>query len=168
MKNLGLIFTASTFILFQSCKSEPTQPFDLMVGESTANQDHSYVYNLSESKLIISELGKDDVQDSIVFSSTNLPQKKVNKLSNIDLESLGVFYSNPCAEREDVKVFRFTKNGTTKQILLRSYYHKDLSVAVELINELVPSEYRIIYNKNSLLDSQRKCDSLDIQKTWGK
>src|SRR5690606_6330611 len=112
---------------------------------------YSILYRLTEKKLIITFRGElENEKDSILYETDDLPRKEIRKLSKITLDSLGVLYSNPCIADGDIKVYRFTKNGITKQVQIQNYYQEDLSPVIELINKIVPEKFKMYNNKKNL------------------
>lgn len=167
MRNLQIIgFIILTSIL-GSCKSEPIKPFELSVADYNYSLAYSVLYKLTDKKLTITFRGElENEKDIILYTSTDLPKKEMRKLSKINLDSLGVFYSNPCISDGDIKVYRFTKNGKTKQIQIQNYYQKDLSPSIELINKIVPEKFKMYYDKDGLIKSLEKCGESQIKMTW--
>ncbi|SFW60134.1 hypothetical protein [Cellulophaga fucicola] len=105
-------------------------------------------------------------KDSILYATTNLPSSKIRKLSEINVDSLGVFYSNPCIADGDIKVYEFIKGSKTKRIQIQNYYHSELSPTVELINEIVPDKFKMYYDKADLIESLERCGQSQIRMSW--
>jgi len=158
MKNTQiLIFTLIASILC-SCKSDPIEPFELSVTDYDYSLAYSILYRLTEKKLTITFRGElENEKDSILYETDDLPRKEIRELSKITLDSLGVLYSNPCIADGDIKVYRFTKNGITKQVQIQNYYQEDLSPVIELINKIVPEKFKMYNDKKNLIESLERC-----------
>jgi len=50
------------------------------------------------------------------------------------------------------------KDNKTKKVQLSNYYHPDIGLAIGLINDLTPKNYKIWYDKERLLKGQNDCD----------
>jgi hypothetical protein len=174
MMRLVLILIISTFV---SCgqRSESTTnsnlendtikhsnknlvPFEIIVYDSDYSMAYSLQYVLTEYGLrIIFKGGLKDEKDSILFK-TNLEQTlTLEKLSNINLDSLHDNYRNPCVEDGLQLTVELRKDGKNKAIHLSNYYQEDIGLAIELINSLTPSKYKIWYDKTELLENQKNC-----------
>ncbi len=163
-KTIGLI---TSILLIVACKSEPIEPFELSVADYNYSMAYSVLYKLSNKNLTIIFRGElENEKDSILFSTIDLPKRKLKQLSKINIDSLSVFYSNNCMKDGDIKSFYFKKNGIYKRIQLQNYYHNELSPTIEIINELVPKKYRMYYNKENLIKGMERCDSFKIIKDW--
>jgi len=79
------------------------------------------------------------------------------KLSNINIDSLKKYYSNPCIRDGSQVIIKITKGRKSKVIQLDNYYQPDIGLAIELINSLVPEKYKIWYDKATLIRDLEKC-----------
>jgi len=162
-KHQIFILTLINLILF-SCKTESIETFELSIQDYNYSLAYSLSYRLNEKELIVIFQGElENEKDSILFSTTELPIKDIKELSRLNLDSLGVFYSNPLIQDGDVKVFRLTKNGVTKQVELHNYYHKDLSPFINLINKMVPKKLEMHHNKQKLIESLERSGASEIR-----
>ncbi|PQB05771.1 hypothetical protein [Aureitalea marina] len=167
MRHISAIFLLIIAILLCSCDSQPIEPFELSVADYDYSRAYSILYKVSNQKLTVLFRGElENEKDSILYTKTNLPVKEIRKLSGINLDSLGVFYSNPCIADGDIKVYKFTKNGKTKQIQVQNYYHQELDLAIEVINDLVPEELQMYHNKEGLISSLKRCGQSQIRMSW--
>ena len=161
-KLIGLIFALLT-ILTIACDNKPIEPFELSIADYNYSLAYSILYKLSNENLTILFRGElENEKDSILYSTNDLPKRKIRKLANIKIDSLSIFYSNNCVRDGDVKSFYFKKGGVSKKVQLNNYYHKDLSPTIEIINEIVPEKYRMNYN----VERTNKCGSYTIIKDW--
>jgi hypothetical protein len=133
-------------------------PFELIVYDSDYSMAYSLQYVLTENDLqIIFKGGLKDETDSTLFK-TNLERTlTLEKLSNISLDSLHDNYRNPCVKDGLQLTVELRKDGKTKAIHISNYYQEDIGLAIELINSLTPSKYKIWYDKTELLENQKNC-----------
>ena len=142
-----------------SCKSTAIQPFEITVSDYNYSLAYSVEYKLTDKNLDITFRGElENEKDSILYSTDNLPQNKLRKISQIDIEALKDRYKNDCISDGDIKVFNFKKGAKTKRIQVNNYYQKDLSKALELINSIVPEKFKMYHDKTALLAGQKRCE----------
>ncbi len=160
--SLVLIFTIS-------CNNKPIEPFELSVADYNYSLAYSVLYNLTNEKLTITFRGEiENEKDSALYSTTDLPKSEIRKLSEINIDSLNVLYSNKCIDDGDIKSFSFNKNGISKTIHLENYYHAELSPAIEIINGIVPEKYKMYFDKEDLILEMEECGEFQIVKSWEK
>ncbi|KAA5827660.1 hypothetical protein FPF71_02125 [Algibacter amylolyticus] len=163
-KAFKLIFV---LIITVSCNNKPIETFELSITDHNYSLAYSILYILSNNNLTITFQGDlKNEKDSVLFSTTKLPQNKIRQLSNINIDNLNVMYSNSCIEDGDIKSFRFTKNGKSKHVSLQNYYHKELSPAIEIINKIVPEKFKMHYNKTGLIKDMKACGEFQIIKSY--
>ena len=163
---LILIFV---FCITISCKNEPIEKFELSVADYNYSMAYSVLYKLTDKKLTITFRGElENEKDSVLYSTTKLPKKSVRNLSEINIDSLSVLYSNPCISDGDIKSFEFKKNGISKSVTLKNYYHAELSPAIEIINEIVPEKFKMNFDKTDLIESLENCGKAQIIQSWEK
>lgn len=149
-----------------SCNNRPIEPFELLIADSDYSLGYSIRYKISDKKLKVIFHGElENEKDSILYETTKLPKQKIQQLSSINVDSLNVYYANSCMRDGDIKSFRFTKNQKTKSIQLQNYYHEELSLAIEIINEIVPKKFKMHHDKVGLIKNMERCGKSTI-KSW--
>ncbi len=165
-KTVGLILSF-VLIFTISCNNKPIEPFELSITDFDYSLAYSVLYRLTNEKLTITFRGElENEKDSILYSTTELPKIQIRQLSEINIDSLSVLYSNNCISDGDIKSFQFSKNGKSKSVTLQNYYHPDLSPAIEIINGIVPEKFKMYYNKAELIKSMEDCGEFQIIKSW--
>ena len=165
-KIVGLILSF-VLIFTVSCNEKPIEPFELSIADFNYSLSYSILYKVSNEKLTIAFRGElENEKDSILYLTTQLPKDKIRQLSQINIDSLSVFYSNNCIRDGDIKSFLFSKSGKSKSVSLHNYYHPKLSPAIGMINEIVPDKFKMYYSKNELIDGMKRCGEIQIIKSW--
>lgn len=167
MSSRFLMILSFISILIFSCENKPIEPFQLIVTDSDQSLAYSIAYKITNKKLSIIFHGElENEKDSVFYATTKLPKTAIRELSNINLDSLGVFYSTSCIRDGDIKSFRFSKQGKTKYVRLQNYFHPKLSPAIEIINNMVPEKFKMHYNKAKLLKDMKDCGEFHKDKSW--
>ncbi|MBO0328922.1 hypothetical protein [[Muricauda] lutisoli] len=157
----------SILLITVSCKREQIEPFELSVADYNYSLAYSVLYKLTNEKMTITFRGElENEKDSVLYETSDLPYKELMKLSQVNLDSLGVYYSNPCISDGDIKVYKFKKNGIAKQIQMENYYHKDISPVIEMINKIVPEKFEMYHDKKDLIESLEQCGESYIKMSW--
>tara|TARA_B100001146_G_scaffold225243_1_gene248592 strand:- start:9276 stop:9836 length:561 start_codon:yes stop_codon:yes gene_type:complete len=163
---VGLIISV-VLIFTISCNNKPIEPFQLSIADFDYSLAYSVLYELTNEKLTITFRGElENEKDSVLYSTIDLPKSKIRQLSNINIDSLSVLYSNVCVRDGDIKSFRFTKNGKTKIVTLENYYHPELSPSIEIINGIVPEKFKMYNNRAELIKRMENCGEFRIIKSW--
>jgi hypothetical protein len=92
-----------------------------------------------------------------VFKTALNPNAVLQKLSNINLDSLQEGYFNHCIIDGSQITVRLKKAEKSKEIHLSNYYQSDIGLITELINSLTPKDHKIWYDKKVLLEEMRRC-----------
>ena len=116
-------------------------------------------YILTEKKIVIINISpisgiliphekgtavKDDV-DTLISKSIK-PDKTLEQLSNINIDTLRDFYSNNNIMDGQYITVELNKQGKVKEISLDNYYNKQIGIIITQLNKFIPKEYKIIYN----------------------
>lgn len=142
-----------------STEKKTKLPFELTINEFNESQNYFIRYILTKDKLSLtkgSEMRRKN--DTIIYANTNFQKDRIEPFLKIEIDSLTGYYANVCISGGDIKSFTIKNNDKSKTIRLDNYYHKDLSPAIELINEIVPEKYKLNYNKNKLINDIIECD----------
>ncbi|TAH24789.1 MAG: hypothetical protein EAZ07_08725 [Cytophagales bacterium] len=139
-------------------------PFELTVEEADYSMSHTLIYVLTEKDLkIISRsdfnivgMQKGENMDTVIEMELK-PNAVLQKLSNINLDSLEDGYFNHCIMDGSQITVQQTKGNKSKRIHLSNFYQADIGLLVELINSLTPKEYKIWYDKKELIERLRLC-----------
>ena len=166
MKRLHLVFlitiisSCTNKIQEQDIKSgsNESSPFELIITDSDYSMAYGLQYILTEKNLnVVFKGGLEGEKDSVVFTKDFRPDKKIQMLSSLNLDSLQEYYENPCILDGSQITVNFQKDHKTKTIHLSNYYQSDVGLAIEQINKLAPKKYEIWYDKESLLQDQNDC-----------
>lgn len=167
MRKTSVLISLLCIFLTISCNNEPIEPFEIAVGDYDYSLAYSVLYKLTNDNLTITFQGElENEKDSVLFSTTELPKKELIKLSKLNMDNLSVLYSNPCIRDGDIKLFQIKKNGKVKSVSLQNYYHPELSPTIDIINRIVPSKFKMHYNKEHLITSLAKCGKEQIIDNW--
>jgi len=142
-------------------------PFELSILDFNSRLPYSVLYTLSNNEMKIIKKGiQKSKRDSVLFSINNLSLNKTNQVANIKIDSLSVFYATRCQKNYDIKSFQFKKNGKSKNIILQNYYQKELCESILIINKLIPTKYKIQYNKEAIILEMNNCENIEIIDDW--
>lgn len=134
------------------------KPFKLIVHNSDYSMAYALKYVLTNKSLEIIFKGQlEGEKDSVIFKNTLQANKELKKISNMNIDSLQEYYSNPCIRDGSQITVEFKKGFKNKMIHLSNYYQPDIGLAIELINSLASKEYKIWYDKETLIRDQEKC-----------
>jgi hypothetical protein len=156
------IITILIIFIFASCgqtyENNKIKPFEIVVYNSDYSMAYSHKYVLTEKDLkIIYKSEIEGEKDSTVFKTDLKPNENLVKLSEINIDSLKAYYSNPCIADGSQIFIKLSKDNKTKTVQLSNYYLAEIGLAIELINDLTPEKYRIRYDKATLLEEQKNC-----------
>jgi hypothetical protein len=130
-------------------------PFELILYDANYSLGYSHKFVLTNKDLKIIFKGELEGEKDTTLFETDLQQNEALKnLSNISIDDLLENYSNPYIEDGSQITVVLKKNNKTKTIHLSNYYQPDIGFAIEFINGLIPTKYKINYNKEKLLKNQ--------------
>ena len=142
-----------------SCNDKPIESFELSVADYNYSLAYSVLYNLTNEKLTITFRGElENEKDSILYSTSDLPKRRLKKISEINIDSLKTSYKNDCIDDGDIKSFTIEKDSISKTVHLSNYYHPELSPVIEFINGIVPKKYEMNYDKADLILEMKNCE----------
>jgi hypothetical protein len=129
---------------------------------SIVNSDYSMAYSvlitLTSKKLEVKYRGElVGDKDSVLFSKDMLASDTLRQISEVNLTKLKTFYTNACVSDGSQIVVRLAKDGQNKSVQLSNYYQEDIGKIIYLINTLVPTKYKVWYDKEKLLADYKKC-----------
>ncbi len=134
------------------------KPFEITITNiSLAKNNYKYILTEKQIKVVSGE----EVQpnnDSVMFSCNISPNKTLQNLSDLNLDSINEYYENSCIEDGIILKVRIIKDNKTKDILIHNFHLNDIGQAIELINKFVPEKYKIQYNKDKLIKDKIICD----------
>ena len=134
------------------------KPFKLVVYNSDYSMGYALKYVLTNKSLEIIFKGElKEEKDSTLFKTTLKANKELKRISNMNIDSLQEYYSNPCIRDGSQITVELKKGFKNKMIHLSNYYQPDIGLAIELINSLVSKKYKIWYDKETLIRDQEKC-----------
>jgi len=129
---------------------------------SIVNSDYSMAYSvlitLTNKKLEVTYSGElVGDKDSIIFSKDMAPSDTLRQISEINISNLKEYYTNSCISDGSQIIVRLIKNGQNKSVQLSNYYQEEIGKIIYLINSLVPTKYKVWYDKEKLLSDYKKC-----------
>lgn len=166
LKHLILI----VFFLAISCG--PTQnsgtgelkPFEISLTSYDYAAAYGLQYLLTDKELkIIFKSDLEGERDSTLFSTTLEPSEKLRTIGNLDLESLKDYYGNPCIDDGSQISVEIKKNSELKTVHLSNFYHQDIGIAIEIMNSLIPEDYKIWYDHERLIKWQTECENTQAE-----
>lgn len=134
------------------------EPFEIRVTDSDYSMAYGLEYVLTEKSLKVIFKGElEREKDSLVYSSELEVNETLKELSNLNLDDVQEYYSNPCIADGSQITVEVKKNKESKTVHLSNYYHNEIGLAIGFINELAPDKYRIWYDREKLLEDQKNC-----------
>lgn len=156
---IGLGSCAAKEESYGTIEQVQTKPFEIRVTDSDYSMAYGLEYVLTEKDLkIIFKGGLEGEKDSLIYSSKLGANESLNTLSELSIDSLKEYYSNPCINDGSQITVELKKENMSKTVHLSNYYHHEIGLAIEQINKLAPEKYRIWYDKERLLKDQNNCD----------
>lgn len=135
-----------------------SKPFELIVYDADYSMAYALQYILTEQDLHIVYKGDlEGEKDTTIFKAHIGGNDAIKKLTNINIDSLKTNYYNTCISDGSQITVKLTKGTKSKRVHLANYYQADIGFAIELINSLVPENYKIWYDKKSLLNYPQDC-----------
>jgi hypothetical protein len=130
---------------------------------STSDHDLAFgiQYIIKDNNLIVLlKGGHAEKDDSILFQKKLLENPLLIRVQSMNIDSLKPIYENPCIVG-GTEIFLIVKKGSKQKLIkLSNYHHPLFGELIELINDYVPSEYKISYNKEELIEKYKDCELL--------
>lgn len=121
--------------------------FSVVLYDSDYAQALSRMYRLDRISIRIVMTGSVvGESDSVVYDRQLSESEKLRVadfFGDFPLTALQDHYATPAVEDGDQKVFVFAIGNVEKQVQVANYYQNDLGAVVDLLNSLVPDEFRI-------------------------
>lgn len=115
---------------------------------------------LKKSELtILKETGLVEDKDSVLFKIDLKPNDTLKMISEINLDSLKYYYSNNYIDDGSRINVVLKKDNDVKHVLLDNYYQEDIGTIIYFINSIVPTKYKIWYDKETLIKDYKNCKS---------
>ena len=90
------------------------------------------------------------------FRTDSIDRDVIEAFEKVNIHDLEERYINPRI-KDGLRIHLYlSKQNTSKSILLQNYYQKDLNPVIDMINETVPSEHKLLYNKEWLIEHTPK------------
>jgi len=99
-------------------------------------------------------------KDTVVFIKSLLASDTLQQISEIDINQLKDYYSNPCIDDGSQVTVIIEKDNKTKSIHVSNYYQDDIGKIIYLVNSLVPEKYKVWYNKETLIADYKECEGI--------
>ena len=85
------------------------------------------------------------------------PSDTLQQISEINISQLKDYYANPCIEDGSQVTVVIKKGNEKKSVHVSNYYQEDIGKIIYLVNSLVPSKYKIWYDKDRLIADYKRC-----------
>jgi len=116
-----------------------------------------YIYKDTDL-IILLKRGHEELDDSILFQKKILEPSLLSSIRKISIDSLNPLYENPCIVG-GTEIYLIVKKGAKQKLIkLSNYHHPVFGELIELINQNVPSEFKINYDKQELIEKYKDCD----------
>jgi hypothetical protein len=163
MNQLIIILTIASLASCEKTKNKKESivlnSFELIVTDFDYSMGYGLQYVLNNEKLkIVMKSDLEGEKDTTMYSANLKPSQVILTLSELNIDGLKEHYKNQCIDDGSQISVLFEKNQKVKSVHLSNYYHINIAPAIELINDLVPKEYKIWYDRKSLLEDQKKCN----------
>ena len=137
------------------------RPFTASILNGFSAEAYSIQTILTEKNLkIIFKSDLEGARDTIVFEQDLQNSDTLKQISEINIASLEDYYENPCiADGSQITVL-IKKDNIKKSVHVSNYYQDDIGKIIYLINSLVPSKYKIWYDKDKLLSDNNRCKGI--------
>ena len=134
-------------------------PFTLTLTDSDYSLAYALQYVVTEKDLKVVFRGEVEGEKDSILYYTPLPMSEsLRALSRVELDSLHYYYRNLCIDDGSQLSITFKKGDKVMQVHLSNYYQQDVGIAIDLINEVTPEQYHIVYQKAKLLKAQLDCE----------
>jgi len=169
--NISSIRTAALSVLFFSCSNNNSsaqikindtkivvKPFTVSILNSFYAEAYSVQTILTNEDLKI--VFKGDLvgeKDTSVFVKSLQPSDTLQQISEINISQLKDYYANPCIEDGSQVTVVIKKGNEKKSVHVSNYYQEDIGKIIYLVNSLVPSKYKIWYDKDRLIADYKRC-----------
>ena len=169
MKTLLYIFTFTTIIIISCAQNQSKdeyfheeiynlKPFDITITNiSLGQRDETYILTEKQIRVVLANEIQPD-NDSVLFSCNISPNKTLQNLSDLNLDSINEYYENGCIEDGIILKVRIIKDNKTKDISISNFHLNEIGQAIELINKFIPEQYKLWYNKDKLIKDKILCD----------
>jgi hypothetical protein len=146
------------FIMLVGCTQDCKDNYELTIINYDYSMAYSLKYKMTNDNFNIVFSGElEGEQDSVIYSQKLESRRLIKKLSKLNLESLKENYENPCVLDGTQISIILKRNDENKVIHISNYYKKEIAQSIKLINELVPVQYLINYNKDVLIQYMKDC-----------
>lgn len=124
-------------------------------------------YSVTEDSLVIKEgpydfiyLAKNYSKDSVYFKRALTRSEKIllaNVEQKVQSDTLEKSYANFCIMDGLILSFSFESAMFSKDVTVSNYYNESIANFVGFINKIAPKNYKIRYDKKTLLKEQNEC-----------
>ncbi|GEM_PF-1822620 len=160
-----LVFLCITSSLFGQTSNQEKKinikKFQAIITNSNYAMAYSIQILLNEKQIkIIGRSGLEGGKDTVLFSQALRPSDTLQQISNININKLRSYYSNPCIEDGSQISVVLKKDSQTKSVHLSNYYQEEIGKIIYLTNSLVPEKYKVWYNKDQLIADYNRCKGI--------
>jgi hypothetical protein len=141
-----------------TAKKYNISPFELEVIDANFSEAYSHTIIITSKELrVVFKSGEVGEHDSLLFLKSLSPSDTLQQISNINLNGLKKIYENICVADGSQIVIISKKNEKTKSVQLSNYYREDIAKIIYLVNDLLPEQYKVFYDKKELLADSNIC-----------
>lgn len=166
MKKLLTIFYLLNILSCTTSINEDVD-FDLYISRMNVPQNLNTSYELTDTKLVVknssrySFIGEKDPKKEVVFEYNLKDADKIfilNQARKLDLLRLDSIYYNHCITDGLELHIAVVDNGVEYNTDVYNFYDPQVSKLVGIMNEVLPKDYQIWYNKESLEERMKDCE----------
>ena len=157
------------FLILISCQPEPqlTESFELKIEHFVYNPEYRTEYFLTEDAIIVNRHWPKT--DTIIFakklkandSLTTISKMYLSKFDKKYLKFKSLFmknhYSNPCILDGLQLRMTLTKQDSVQKIGISNFYLPEFGLPISFINRMIPSDLRIPFDKEKLIEDLENC-----------
>ena len=137
------------------------RPFSATVVNSYCAEAYSVVTVLTDKELkVIFKSNLEGAKDTTVFLKNLQPSDTLKKISEINLNQLEDYYSNPCIDDGSQVTITLKKENKTKAVHVSNFYQEEIGRIIYLVNSIIPEKYKVWYDKERLIADYKRCKGI--------
>ncbi|MDB5210291.1 MAG: hypothetical protein JWQ30_1118, partial [Sediminibacterium sp.] len=157
MKSGKGLFFLFAFVQFLACENNSSfqnnsKPFEISISTKTLVVEGCTLTIVTNNQLSVFQKSYvPGTRDSLLFVRDLSPSDTIQRIEKIRLDKLEKEYANPCID-DGLEITVTSKKGySTKSVTLANYYQGEVGNLIQLVNSLLPTKYKIWYDKEELL-----------------
>ncbi len=158
-KIVVLIFFINFTVVSHGQTSAAIKEFEITISQFTFPMN-SFIATFNKDQLVISKkVGAKREKDTILLELKLNLTDTLKLISEINLANLKNNYVNNCIHGGSQINVVLKKDSDIKSVWLENYYQDDIGTIIYFVNSLVPSKYKIWYDKEQLISDYKNCMS---------